>query len=238
MSTLAKAAQAIDVVVRGGETRLIDLAAALRIPKSTAHRLLATLVAESILAKDERGWYTPGVRLMRWSASAAAGYDLRQVAARHMESLRDLTGETVNFHIISGDARLCVVARPGTYPLVPVVPIGQALPLGRGAAGIVLLAYAAPELQEIVRAQCRAEGVQPPTAATLARVREEGWHSVSDELEPGLTAVAAAVLDTRGQAVGALTLGGSSARLTRSRVLHILPEVLACARQIAADLPE
>ncbi|MDO5681386.1 MAG: IclR family transcriptional regulator [Propionibacteriaceae bacterium] len=238
MSTVAKAAQAIDLVVRAGETRLVDLTSALGIPKSSAHRLLATLVAESILTKDERGCYLPGVRLMVWGSSAATGFDLRQVAARHMEVLRDQTGETVNFHVPSGESRLCVVARPGTYPLVPVVPIGESLPLGRGAAGIVLLAYATAELQDRVIARLREQGHQPPSAETLARVRETGWHSVCDELEPGLTAVAVGVRAATGESVGAVALGGSSARLTPERVQEILPEVLACADRIAADLPE
>ncbi len=238
MSTLAKAAQAIDVVIRDGGTRLVDLAAALDMPKSSAHRLLSSLVTEAILAKDERGRYTAGVRLVRWGASAATGYDLRQIATRHVEELRDRIGETVNFHVRNGDTRVCVVARPGTYPLVPVVPIGQELPLGRGAAGIVLLAYATRELQDAVRARCEAEGALPPSQELLDRVRYQGWHVVSDELEPGLTAVAAAVLDASAEAVGAVALGGSSARLTDEHISGILPEVLACAAGIAGDLPE
>lgn len=238
MSTVAKAAQAIDVVIRDGEVRLVDLATALGMPKSSAHRLLTTLVSESILTKDERGWYLPGTRLVQWGASAATGYDLRQIASRHMETLRDQTGETVNFHVPSGETRVCVAARPGTYPLVPVVPIGESLPLGRGAAGIVLLAYATPELRESVTVKLRAEGHRPPSSVTLARVRETGWHSVSDELEPGLSAVAVVVLNSSGQAVGALTLGGSSARLTRRRVRDILPAVQTCAQRIAAELPD
>lgn len=71
--------------------------------------------------------------------------------------------------------------------------------------------------------------------AELARVREQGWASTSEELEIGLNAVAAPVYDGTGEVVAAVGASGPSYRLT-AESFPAVATLVEGAREISARL--
>jgi IclR family pca regulon transcriptional regulator len=73
--------------------------------------------------------------------------------------------------------------------------------------------------------------------AELARVRQQGWCLVDQELEEGLRVVAAPVRDARGRIVASVSVSTLASGSTREMILHeMLPAVQRAATAIEVDL--
>lgn len=237
MAVLAKATHAIDLIARaGGPVRLADAATMLAMPKSSAHRLLNELVDHDLLRRDEDGRFQLGVRLLSWGLATELSFDIRGIAYPYLQALSEETGETVNLHVIQADHRVCVASIRGRDPLTPALPIGQTLPLGIGATGKVLLAFAPTASHARVRAMLEDSGRTCPSDAELSSIRAIHWATAHNEQELGLAAGATVILGNSGRAVAAIAVGGLTSRLTHARLEDLRPLVLTAARSITSQL--
>ena len=235
MSVLTKATQAIDSLARARRPmRLAEVAEDLGLPKSSVHRLLSELTELRIARRTPDGLFALGPRLLSWGASAADSFVLRGVAEPWMHRLRDSTGESVHLYVRQGHHRVCLASVEGRAALRPVVPTGGLQPLGFGSSGKLLLAFAPPGVLEQVRAEAAETGRWVATDAELETIRATGWSIAIDEREKGLSAAAASVRDADGEVVAALSVSGSSTRLTLERYDEIKDDVLAIAKEIGA----
>jgi DNA-binding IclR family transcriptional regulator len=76
------------------------------------------------------------------------------------------------------------------------------------------------------------------TARTVegAAIRERGYATAVDELERGLSALAAPILGPDGIAVAALSISGPTIRLTRERIAELAPALLEQAGLVSMRL--
>ena len=129
-------------------------------------------------------------------------------------------GEAVNVAILDSGEATNILQEYGTASITGRNWIGQRTPLHATASGKVLLAWMdAVALKEFLASKLHRytpQTVTKPTVleAELARVREQGWASTTEEFEIGLNAVAAPILDATGDVVGAVGTSGPSYRLT------------------------
>ncbi|MBM9461202.1 IclR family transcriptional regulator [Nocardioides sp. zg-536] len=234
MSVLAKAAAAIDLVARSHEpVRLSDAATALGMPKSSAHRLLGDLVDSDLLRRDASGRFLLGIRLLTWGQAAESSFDIRGLALPHMRRLSELTGETVNLHVPQGEYRVCVATQAGANIAFAPVVVGQALPLGIGATGKLLLAFSPEPLRTDVLEELRRTGRPVPSADELARIRGLRWATSQNEQEVGMSAGATVVTGVGGKVLAALAVGGDVERLPQARLDALREDVLRAASAIA-----
>ncbi len=70
----------------------------------------------------------------------------------------------------------------------------------------------------------------------LRKVRARGYATSIDELEVGLTAIAAPVLGPAGDAIAALSISGPTNRLTSDRIAKLAPLLVDEAHTLAARL--
>jgi IclR family transcriptional regulator, acetate operon repressor len=96
--------------------------------------------------------------------------------------------------------------------------VGRKVQFEHAANGKVFLAY----------------GASPPK--NLAHVRARGFATSIDELELGLSALAAPVFGPRGEAFAALSISGPSARLTLDRIAQLAPLLIDEANTLAERL--
>ena len=233
MSVLEKSAQIIDVLGHAeGPVRLGAVAEAVALPKSSTHRLLGELARLGLVRTRGSGHYTLGYRLVQWGALADSRVELRAAAEPAMRRLSEAVAESVHLHVPDGLERICVAGVPGPHLLRPVIDVGTARRLGKGAAGKLLLAYADPG----ARARIEQQDGGAPTEAQLDEIRERGWAASVGELEVGLSAWAAVVLAPDGRALGALAVSGATSRLTVERGPGIVERLLAASREIEAAI--
>lgn len=237
MSVLAKAALALDLIARyDGPIRLADAAAGLGLPKSSTHRLLNDLVEQDLLRRDRDGRFELGVRLLSWGKAAETSFNIHGLAKSHMDRLSAETGETVNLHVIQGDHRVCLATSRGLNATLPPVPVGQALPLGTGAAGKVLLAFAPHDVRERVLVTMAGAALRVPSESELSAIRLNHWATSLDEQEIGLSAGATVILGTGGRAVGALAVGGHVDQIPTSRIEELRPRMIDAALALSKQL--
>ncbi|GAB3024955.1 IclR family transcriptional regulator [Nocardioides flavus (ex Wang et al. 2016)] len=232
----------LEVLARTGESGVTEIAGELGVHKSTAFRLVATLEAHRLVEQtSDRGRYRLGVGILRLAGATTARLDLVQEARPIARRLAADTGETVNIAVLAESSALYLDQVAGSSALQSHNWVGQRIPLHATSNGKVLLAglddaglvavlgtlttYTPHTITG--RAQLRAE---------VARVREQGHAVAVDELEVGLTAVAAPVRDAHGDVVASMSVSGPSFRLHADRVEEVVRLVVAAADEVSHRL--
>jgi DNA-binding IclR family transcriptional regulator len=222
-----------------GEAGVTELARRLGLHKSTASRLLATLQRRGLVEQDdETGKYRLGLVVIRLAERAERTLDLRSLALPEPERLARLTHETAGLGVLANEQVLFVAQADGPNLIAVGDWTGRASTLHANASGKVLLASLAErEVLRIVRRGLtryteRTITDLEPLLEELARARRRGYATAISELETGLTAVAAPVLDARGQVIAAVEVWGPAFRLTPRR----LPELALQARETASAI--
>jgi DNA-binding IclR family transcriptional regulator len=128
-----------------GVTRL---GAELHLPKSTVHRLLATLESAGFVTRSRDGQYGLGRRLWEIGCAAVLHPDARDAARPVMQALASQTGETVGLCVWDSTEAVCIAQVSGSEPVRSHSAPGHRLPAHATAAGLVLLAHQDRETQE------------------------------------------------------------------------------------------
>ena len=205
-----------------------ELADELGLHKSTVSRLLATLHARGLVQRDGDR-FLPGPELARLGALAIHGLGLLRRARGPLEALAADTGEAVNLAVVQGDQAVNVHQVQTTHYIGMADWTGRGAPLHATANGKALIAFgAAPVPERLYRLTPRTIVTRGRLLKDLARTRERGYALAVEELEAGLNAVAAPVLDYFGNCVAAVSVSGPAYRLPAAR-LDALGEACAAA---------
>ena len=140
VGVLDKAVAILDFLSGDGPASLSEVVEGTRLPRPTAHRLLSALETHHLVSRRD-GRYVLGLRLLGWG-NRAAGIGLVEQARPVLEGLRDESGESTQLYVREGEQRVCVAAVERVTGLRDTVPVGAVMPLSRGSAGKVLLAWA------------------------------------------------------------------------------------------------
>lgn len=215
-----RAAALLAAVVRADEpVAFADLLETGGLAKSTTSRLLAALERGELLERDRSGSYVAGSLFWLYAARHDPWEELVRLARPTMELIGEQTGESVHLSVARGDRVVQVAQVDSTYLLGTRDWTDIDVPPHASALGKVFFAWGALEVP--------AEGLEPLTEATLAdpaalrrdgtRTRDRGYAVTRDELEVGLTGLAAPVHGHRGDVVAALGVSGPTSRLDDRR---------------------
>ena len=205
--------------------------------KSTVYRLLATLERLEVVEHDPAlRQYRVGRRLRELAQDEPTRLDLRALAAPHLPALRDLSGETATFHVRDGAVHIIAAQCESTQEIRRVLPVGQRVPLLKGATAKAILAFLPPDEAAAILAQTRKADDPGPTVEELADIRDVGYSFSYSERVPGGSAMSAPILDGAGSVCGALSIAGPSFRFTPARATRCAPGLLDAAAQVSAAL--
>ncbi len=227
--TVDHAARLLVALRHGGAVSTTQLAERLGVSRTVATRLVATLEAHDLVRR------TPGgVALGFGLLDLAAGLEVtvRTAAYPHLQQLAVRFHETAVLAIADGDT---AVAVDQVVPDRRVVRIhyraGSRHSLAEAAHGKAMLAYSA--------AAQRLLTTHPDPARIereLTAIRRNGYAISHDELEEGVTGIAAPILDVRGTAVASIGVVAPTARLPRER--DVAPAVREAAAAIGIELAD
>jgi DNA-binding IclR family transcriptional regulator len=240
--TIERAAQLLVLILLAERPAgLGELATAAELPKSTASRLLGALERQGLVAqRGARGRFSAGPVLLRFAQRGLADRHLAELAQPHLQALADASGETVNLAVPGalGVEHLAQVSsrhflRTGRW-------VGRLVPYHCTAVGKVLLAFGAAALPDAPLEAMTEQTIVDPErlAEELAAVRRAGTAAAVNELEFGLTAVAAPVRGERGDVVAALTISGPTLRLGPERLAVLGPELAREADALSERLAD
>jgi DNA-binding IclR family transcriptional regulator len=217
-----------------------ELARRIGVNASTASRLLATLERDGYVARDPRGPYRLGLKLVALADRALARLDIRELARPSLEELVSVTGETATLSVPGEHAAVTVDFVPSASSVSSVARLGRPSIAHATAAGKVMLAFASPFADDPVAAAGELVGYTDRTItdpAALGRelqaVRESGHAEAVGEREPDLAALAAPVFGRAAELIAIVGLQGPASRLSTARRRAVRPPLLAAAAAIS-----
>lgn len=199
-----------------------ELARRTGLPKATLHRTLASLCEVGLLDRGPDGWHLSG-QLFELGMRASVERTLLEVATPFLEDVYEATHETVHLGVREGSEVVYVAKLGGHRQASAPSRVGGRMPVHATAIGKALLAHA-PEEERVRVLTGPLERRTPRTITApgrirqqLDQVRETGVALEFEESAPGLTCVAAPVLDALDRPVAAVSVTGPVTRFHAPR---------------------
>jgi DNA-binding IclR family transcriptional regulator len=242
VQSVDRALTILSILARLGEAGVTEIAGELGVHKSTAFRLVSTLEAHRLVEQtSDRGRYRLGMGILRLAGATTARLDLVQEARPISRQLAADTGETVNIAVLAESSALYLDQVAGSSALQPHNWVGQHIPLHATSNGKVLLSGLDESTLDATLGKL---ATYTPHTITwrakfrdeLTRVRDQGYAVAIDELEIGLTAVAAPIRNAHGDVVASMSVSGPTFRLPDARVAEVLPMLVAAADEVSHRL--
>ncbi len=183
------------------------------LPPSTAHRLVGDLVAAGLLERDEDHRVRLGLRLWELAERGSLALRLRQAALPFMERVQARVREHTQLAVLEQGEALFLERLSHPQAGANITRVAGRLPLHASSSGLVLLAFAAPKVQERVLAgPLTALAPETVTDAAelrrlLARIRRDRFVVAAGTVEAVSTGVAVPIREGRsGPVVAALSV--------------------------------
>jgi len=226
-----------------------ELSRALKLPKSSVHRLLTALRRRGLVEHDERGRYRPGIVLLALGLGVLEREPLVIAARPVLEAAAGELNET--FFVVAARAgTLTVLDKVEGKGFLRAAPhVGQTIPTEDTAVGRLYLALAPTALQTgaalpklpartgKARQVATSEAAKPGASGEreLALVRRRGYaENVAGWIE-GLAVYAGPVF-LRTRMVGAIAVALPTPRLTQIDRKVVIKSVVRAAGQVSARL--
>jgi DNA-binding IclR family transcriptional regulator len=226
-----------------------ELAAALQIPASATHRVLAELVQLGFVRQDEEyGRYALTLKLCSLGLAQLSRGGVVDVAQPVLERLARESGELARLGVVDGESLIWVAKAQGATSGLRFDPdMGGMAQLACTASGHAWLATLGDEealrivtLQGGFTPQSSDAGANAPRSfaelqRALARARERGYAVLAEAVHVGIAAVAAPVRHAAsGEVIAVLAVAGAHVRLTDSKMEQLGPVLVQSAQELSA----
>lgn len=218
-----------------------EVAARADLTRATARRVLLTLAELGYVSVNRRE-FSLTRSVLDLTKPFASQSDPWDFARPYLESLTERTGESASIAVLDG-TEILYVARSQTRRLMTLaVTVGSRLPAHATSKGRVLLAFLPDaELEAyfarsaIARYTERTVVDEKELRTILEEVRRQGWAVVDQQLEEGLSSVAAPLYNLDGRIAAAVSVCAHAGRVDHVTLRSdFLPLVVETARRISA----
>ncbi len=222
---------------------LSEVAASTGLSRAAARRFLRTLVNLGYM-RVEGSQFALRPKILELGYAYLSSLSLPEVAMPHLEQLVEQVHESSSVSELDGDDVVYIARVPTRRIMTVAISVGTRFPAYATSMGRVLLADQPSQwLDEYLEAaKLRAltsHTIADPSSlrAELARIREQGWALVDQELEEGLRSVAAPIRDGEGHAIAAVNVSTHAGRRTVTEIIDdLLEPLLRTAKLIESDL--
>ena len=227
-----------------GGASLTELARLLRMHKSTAHGILATLARHEFVRRDPATRrYRLGPAFAALGRAAADRQELATLARPYLQRLRRLSGETVTLHVRDGTRSVVLASEESLHQLKVTAPPGHRLPAFAGSVAKVFLASTGcgGALPPRLPAFTSKSIIEPARyRQELVRAERAGIALDDGEYLPGVCAISApvrrGVADASTEAVAALSIVAVSARASAAALRRLAGPLRSAARALSSEL--
>ena len=241
LKTLEKAVELLWAIADGKSSSSVDeLAAKVRLPKSTTYRFLKTLQSKGMVdASSKYGRYHLGSALYFLSQAVPRQGSLPDHAVSVMRRLTEETGETSFLCVKTGVETTCIECIESPQAIITRYDVGKVRPLHVGAASKVILAFLPDlEIETILRGELRKITDNTITSPSklqkeIERIRRSGYAYSDQELIIGARAISAPVFDSDGSISASVTISAPISRLRNSNRAKIANLVTKAGKQIS-----
>lgn len=235
--------KAVDVLFHlhgaGAPCGVTAIGRALDIPKSSVHRLLATLSRRGLVERDEAGRYRPGIALVALGLGVLESEPIVTASRPTLEAHAASVGETF-FLVAARQRRLVVLEKAeGTGFLRAAPTVGSTVPVHATAVGKLYLAFAPDALErdadfgESFTEQTLSD--EAALARSVAAAAREGLAWNRDEWIQGLS-VLAAPIHIGPRMAGAVALALATSSLSARDPVTLEERIRSAAAEISGRL--
>ncbi len=211
-------------------------------PKSSLHRILATLVEAGVVEQTEDGRYRLTLKLWRIGVLALTEIDVMQVARPHLERLSRAADETVHLAVLEEGGGVVYLAKVESPRSIRVqTQVGKVSASWCTATGRAILAFS-PDIREMVLAQPK-QAFAPSTVTEtdrlreiLEEVRQQGYSVTQGENHPEMGGIAAPIRNHASKVVASCGIAIPIFRMDDKLIERTTPLVLDAAAQISREL--
>lgn len=225
-----------------GEAGLPELAAALNLHKTTAHRIAQVLESRGLLRRGPNSnRYRLGLHLYDLGCRALDQVNLCDEARPIMTRVAFEVGETTHLAVLDRAEVLYIERVEAQRSLTMGSKLGARNPVHCTALGKAILAWSPEAEVDQILAGRRLEARTRNTITSalslkreLGRIRERGFAIDDEEIEAGIRCISAPVLNPMNRAVAAISVSGPAARITPSRFQFVGKAILKAAKDLSA----
>ena len=224
---------------------LTEISAAIKIGKSTVHRLLATLLDEDFVWLDPySSRYILGAKVLQLSNQLTHQSILIRYVGPVLKRLATVVNETCNLGVLEGDQVHYLIIEESAEPLRMSEQVGTRLPASCTALGKALLSdLSVEEVTQIysakgklpIRAPNSVKNL-PELLSQLQKVRRMGMELDNEELYRGVTCLAAPVRDHSGKVIAAISISLPKNRAFPRRLDSFKDALLAAVQDLSRQL--
>jgi IclR family KDG regulon transcriptional repressor len=244
-NTFAKAIEIFDLFLKKRDSLDVhELADSLHMPKSTAYAYLAFLKDSRFLdMADKQGRYRLGLRFLDYASIIRNQFEVTSVALPYMRELSKLLRDTIILTVKRGEYSYIVGKVEHDVGLVYVRNIGDCLPLYCGASSKIHLAHMTDYDidQYLGNTELKKHCKHTITSRSklfedLKKIRRVGYAFSNQEIDIGVSGVAAPILDGEREVVASICVVGPVNKINRKNLGSIAGAVINSARAVSREM--
>lgn len=220
-----------------------EIASRIGLPKSTAHRIIATMAERGYLSRTDKGVYKIGLKLIEAVSCYINSLELQTEARPYVAQITAELGLTSHLGVLDGDQvvyieKMDVFSNVRMYSQIGVRVHSYSCSLGK----CLLSNFSANQIRKIM-ANCsfmrftkKTLGSVDELLADLDKVRSRGWAIDDEEAEIGHRCIGAPIYDYRGDIIAAISASGPTSILTVDRIEPVAQYVRKQALEISKSM--
>lgn len=242
IQSVSRAIQIIRCFENNEELGVTEISKMVGLHKSTAFGLISTLEANKLLEKNDcTGRYRLGLELFRLGTKVNS--TLRHIAVPYLEQLVKMYQETVNLVVMEDLSVIYLEKVESTHSIRISTMVGGRLPLYCTAVGKSILAFLpAEELHhkinkmEFVKYTDNTLHDKETIMKSLEQIKKKGYSEESEELEIGLSCIAAPLFNYFGNPFAAISISGPTSRMSENFRKEISTNLIHITQEISKKL--
>ncbi|MDR0885977.1 MAG: IclR family transcriptional regulator [Clostridiales Family XIII bacterium] len=220
-----------------------EIATQVGLHKSTAHRLLSTLIDRGYAEKNADGIYRLGIKPIEVVSVYINSLELQTEARPYVAQISAELGLTSHLGVLEGD-QVVYIERFDMYSGIRLyTQIGLRVNAYCSSLGKCLLSNFNTDQLDKILANCSFNKFTPNTISTLKdfheemkKVRRQGWAMDNQEFDLNNRCIGAPIYDYRGEIIAAISASGTPIVLPENRIEEVAAYVMEKASLISRSL--
>lgn len=241
IGSITKVCTLIEMLSTRKSWELSELSRAIKMPKTTTHRMLLTLVDNGYVVQEkQRGEYSLSFKLFSISSRVINHSQIIDIARPFCKVLLETIDETVNLCVVSGTEMLVIDKQVTSKSLRQDSLIGSAFSLIDSASGRAFLAFSDEDVICKTLSLIEEKKLPAPDLILLdkeiAKIKKNGVAHDYGEVFEGVRCIAAPIFGHEDTVVATLSVSIPVVRLNKTVTTNIQKQLLSTVGKISQRL--
>ena len=243
-ATALKALRVLEAIAASsGPISVSEVAEQVDVDKSTAYRMLITLIDAGYVVRDEISRrYRLSYKVVSLSRNLLAENEVSRLIRQTLSQISSATKETLHFSVLDGNEAVLVQRVKGTQLVTVDFQLGDRAPLHCTSIGKVLLAFQdIRTIEQIIAAglpKLASNTIIEPGVLReeLQRIRSQGYAIDDREFSDNMRCIAVPVFEGGGRVNGGISISGPDSRFTLEKLDELKAPLLEASWKLSEQL--